>query len=163
MVGFHIKLIYFCFDDFQVGTCSKQQSDRSVGEGVRWQWQSRGTRLCCFSNKRRNSTPPNKSFRLNNIFGARNESTASRSLLFFVFQSEENCSVVSNLKEVMNVFCQEAFWFGSIFDNLSSYIKGTQRVLKELCLEDIVVFGQFCAEFSTSALILHRKCSTRDI
>ena len=105
MVGFHIKLIYFCVHDFQLGTCSKQQSDRSVGEGVRWQWQSRGTRLCCFSNKRRNSTPPNKSFRLNNIFGARNESTASRSLLFFVFQSEENCSVVSNLKEVMTVFC----------------------------------------------------------
>ena len=40
-----------------------------------------------------------------NICSFRNESTASRSLLFFVFQSEENCSVVSNLKEVINVFC----------------------------------------------------------
>ena len=45
-------------------------------------------------------------------------------------------------------FAKKHFWFGSIFDNLSSYIKGRQGVLKELCLEDIVVLGQFCAEVS---------------
>ena len=52
---------------------------------------------------------PSLDLEVPNICSFRNESTASRSLLFFVFQSEENCSVVSNLKEVINVFCLDAF------------------------------------------------------
>ena len=52
---------------------------------------------------------PSLDLKLPNICSFRNESTASRSPLFFVFQSEENCSVVSNLKEVINVFCLDAF------------------------------------------------------
>ena len=52
---------------------------------------------------------PSLDLKVPNICSFRNESTASRSLLFFVFQSEENCSVVSNLKEVINVFCLDAF------------------------------------------------------